>query len=388
METKIIEKDNLTYVVVNGSINTNTSDQFELSLLECTSDNDGIIIDAKNVDYISSAGLRVILKTKKRCGNKIFKVINVCNDVKQVFDITGFSEIVDIESTLKEIDITNSKLIGAGACGECYRISDDEIVKLYFDNISDDEISKEKTLAKKAFVLGIPTAISYDIVECNGRKGVVYEMIKSQTMSELIQNDYQNKDKYLDMYSAVCKKIHSITYDNNDLPSYKEVCKNRLKEVNGISEEDYNYLVKLIEIIPNENHIIHGDLNMNNIMVENGECILIDMAELSIGSPLFDIANIIYSMKERNNMNDEINKFYKLKSSEVNDLFNGFIARYFNSCLDDAIKNYPNGKWIMPITYLRLCSYLLKKNKRTTNDFNKGLDILHNILIPFINAQS
>lgn len=48
--------------------------------------------------------------------------------------------------------------------------------------------------------------LSYDIVECDGRTGVMYELIKSKTLGELMREDEENLDKYIDMYVDVCKK--------------------------------------------------------------------------------------------------------------------------------------------------------------------------------------
>ena len=88
----------------------------------------------------------------------------------EVFNMTGFSEIMEIEPACRKISIDGCEVIGRGACGECFRIDDETIIKLYYGNADIDWIEHEKSLSKKAFVMGIPTAISYDIVEANGRK--------------------------------------------------------------------------------------------------------------------------------------------------------------------------------------------------------------------------
>lgn len=105
-----------------------------------------------------------------------------------------------------KISIDGCEIIGKGACGECYRIDDETIIKLYYGDASPAFIEHEKAPSRKAFVMGIPTAISYDIVEANGRRGVVYELIKSKTLGELIRADASKKDEYVKMYADICKK--------------------------------------------------------------------------------------------------------------------------------------------------------------------------------------
>lgn len=80
-----INSENIAVCKLDGSINSTNAIEFETALKDYPGDKDGIIIDAKNLEYISSAGLRVILSAKKRSGEKVFKVINVNNDVNSVF---------------------------------------------------------------------------------------------------------------------------------------------------------------------------------------------------------------------------------------------------------------------------------------------------------------
>lgn len=388
MEAKIkINDKNIVICEISGAINSANANEFESALKDYPGEKSGIIIDAKNLEYISSAGLRVILSAKKRSKDLLFKVINVSNDVKNIFDVTGFSEIIDIEQGKRHISVSGCKVIGHGACGECFRIDDETIVKLYYPHISDEEIEREKALAKKAFVMGIPTAISYDIVECDGRKGVVYELIKSKTLSELIREDNHNKEHYLDLFSDVVKKVNSIHDENNELPDFKLSNKDDIKKIDFISDEEREYLYKFIDLVPSGNTVIHGDLNLNNIMVENDECVLIDMGELSKGHSMWDISRIIYSMAFAN-PSSGLNEFYKMDSSEVTLLLNGFIERYFGSDLESAISKNEETKWLMPLTYFRCCTGMIRKNRFPEEKIDFALDILRNKLIPFVKENS
>lgn len=383
-----VEKDgNLIVAHIEGSINSGNSSEFEASIAEYPGEADGIIIDAKNLEYISSAGLRVILNAKKRCSDKIFKVINVNNDVKNIFDVTGFSEIMEVTGASRTISIEGCKKIGSGACGEVFRIDDETIVKLYYPRVSNEEIETEKALAKKAFVIGIPTAISYDIVECEGRKGVVYELIKSKTIGELIREDRENVDKYIDLYADVCKTIHSIHTDDKDIPSFKDVNDADIKKIVDITDEEREYLHKFIAMIPDADTCIHGDLNINNIMVENGDCVLIDMGELSTGIPEFDISRLIFSMKYANREPGEINTFYKMDSAEVTKIFEAFIQRYYGCDLNTAIKTTPNGEWLMPLAWFRCCTSMIRIDRFPEDKVQMARGLLKNNLIPFIKEK-
>jgi len=94
--TKTLEGDTLT-VAINGRINTNTAPEFEAAL----ADLDGVkhlVLDFADVAYISSAGLRVVLKTRKtitRQGDMVVR--NVKPEVMEVFEMTGFLDFLTIE---------------------------------------------------------------------------------------------------------------------------------------------------------------------------------------------------------------------------------------------------------------------------------------------------
>lgn len=374
---------------VEGSINSANATEFGEALAALPGEAESIKLDIAGLEYISSAGLRVLLSLKKRCGEKPFRVINASIEVMDVFNMTGFSEIMDIEPICRKISIDGCEMIGRGACGECYRIDDETIIKLYYNNTHIESIEHEKSLAKKAFVMGIPTAISYDIVEANGRKGVVYELIKSKTLGELIRADNTKLDEYVKMYADTCKKVHMIHTSDTEIPSFKEVNRADIANVTGITDEERQYLHRFLDLVPEADTCIHGDLNINNIMVQGDECCLIDMGELSTGIPMFDISRILFSMVYANTAIGEYNSFYKMQSSEVSELYEKFFRDYFGcDTVEEAEKTDPEVRWLYPLAWFRCCTSMLKGDRWPQEKRQMALDLLRNKLVPFVNAQT
>ena len=87
-----------TVVELVGRLDTTTAPSLEKMLNEDIGESKNLIFDFKGLEYISSAGLRVLLSAQKRM-QKIgsMKVINVCEEVMEVFEITGFADILVIE---------------------------------------------------------------------------------------------------------------------------------------------------------------------------------------------------------------------------------------------------------------------------------------------------
>ena len=93
-------KRNLTEVVleVMGRLDTTTAPSLDKAINENLDNIKSLVLDFKGLEYISSAGLRVVLNAQKKMQQTgTMKVINVCELVKEVFEMTGFADILTIE---------------------------------------------------------------------------------------------------------------------------------------------------------------------------------------------------------------------------------------------------------------------------------------------------
>ena len=83
---------------VNGRLDTITAPALDNTINENIADAKSLILDFKCLEYISSAGLRVLLSTQKKMQQVgSMKLINVCEEVMEVFEMTGFADILTIE---------------------------------------------------------------------------------------------------------------------------------------------------------------------------------------------------------------------------------------------------------------------------------------------------
>ena len=108
-----------------------------------------VVLDLENLEYISSAGLRVILKLKK--AKKDLVVINVNNDVYEIFEMTGFTDIMTINRRLRRFSVEGCKMIGQGGVGKIYRYDPETIIKVYRPEIQMDYIERERQCSQVAF---------------------------------------------------------------------------------------------------------------------------------------------------------------------------------------------------------------------------------------------
>ena len=98
MNIEIKKNTEETTIEIVGRLDTTTAPDFNKTITEDIADTDNLVLDFKKLEYISSAGLRVLLSAQKKMQKLgTMKLINVCEDVMEVFEMTGFADILVIE---------------------------------------------------------------------------------------------------------------------------------------------------------------------------------------------------------------------------------------------------------------------------------------------------
>ncbi|MCR4591502.1 MAG: phosphotransferase [Lachnospiraceae bacterium] len=204
-----------------------------------------------------------------------------------------------MDKDFRELNIDGAPKIDEGASGEVYRIADDTIVKVYRPGVSLDTIKKEKELSKWAFVHGVPTAISFDIVRVEDRYGVVFELLNACSASDYINRSKSNLEDFLVKAADLMKIIHSIEVAPGELPDMKKLHLEWLERCRQyLSSDICSRLKTLVEEVPDSHMLLHGDFHLKNIMMSGDELMLIDMDTLCVGDPIFEISTIYNSYKE------------------------------------------------------------------------------------------
>ncbi len=265
-------------------------------------------IDAGKLDYISSAGLRVLMKLLEREGGKLV-VFNVTPEVYDIFEITGFTELLEVKKRPREISVEGCELIGSGAYGRVYRLDKETIAKIYAPNISLAFVEQEREVSRKVFLMRVPTAIAYDVVKCDDCYGVVYELLDARTMAQFIDRDPGCIPEIGRKSAELLRRLHRIVPDaDSGLPNRKEKL---LDWVDSLSEfitpNETDKIKGFIRSIPDRDTFLHGDFNSKNIMViprdgfsdpegadnPDYEFQLIDIGDAAIGHPVFDLAMLM-----------------------------------------------------------------------------------------------
>ena len=284
---------NILYIALEGRIDASNAAQAEEKIFGIKNENPGkhTVVDADNLEYISSAGLRVILRLRKE--EPKLAIINVAPDVYEVFDMTGFTDMVTVEKAYQRMSVDGCEFIAKGANGAVYRYDNETILKTYFAKDALPEIKQERENARRAFVLGINTAIPYGIVRVGDGYGTVTELLNATSVTKLIRQNPDDMTEAVKYYVDMLKSIHAVEVEDGEVPDMKEIALDWARFVTAhIPEEQGRKLISLIEAVPKQNTLMHGDYHTNNVMVQNGEPLLIDMDTLCMGHPIFELASM------------------------------------------------------------------------------------------------
>jgi uncharacterized protein (TIGR02172 family) len=290
--THRIDKD-ILYIAIEGRVDASNAAEAENLIFSIKNANPGkhTVVDADGLAYISSAGLRVILRLRKE--EPKLAIINVAADVYEVLDMTGFTDMITVEKAYPRMSVEGCEFIAKGANGAVYRYDDETILKTYFAKDALPEIKQERENARKAFVLGINTAIPYGIVRVGDGYGTVTELLSALSVTKLIRNNPEDLTEAAKYYIDMLKSIHATTVEDGEVPDMKEIALDWADFVSAhIPEEQGRKLRALIEAVPKQNTLMHGDYHTNNIMVQNGEPLLIDMDTLCMGHPVFELGSM------------------------------------------------------------------------------------------------
>lgn len=335
-------ENNVLTISLSGRIDSSNAAQIEeeLNALRQANPAELLVLDAEALEYISSAGLRVILRTRKEMPN--LKLTNVNAEVYEILDMTGFTEMMTVEKAYRRLSVEGCEVIGQGANGKVYRLDTDTIIKVYYNSDALPDIHRERELARRAFVLGIPTAIPYDVVRVDDSYGSVFELLNAETFAKLIVKEPEKQNYYVDLSVELLQKIHGTEVRPEDMPDMRDVALNWAEFLEPyLPKADYDKLHSLIEAVPVHHGMLHGDYHLKNVMMQNNEVLLIDMDTLCQGDPVFEFASIWLAYAGYSELDPQILRdFIGIEPDVGKAIWERTLRMYFPNASEEELTSY------------------------------------------------
>jgi len=274
----------------------------------------------------------------------------------------------------REYKVDGCPVVGKGAKGTVYRYDDELCIKVFNSNNTYKDIEREQELAKKAFVAGIPTAISFGIVTVGDCYGSMFELLDSDSISGLIAKSPSRAPYYANLMADLAKNIHSTQGSEIGVPDFMPTVHKWIDK--GLGYEDKAMADKLnamVDALPVNGTMIHGDFHTGNIMLQGSEPILIDMDGLSVAHPIVELSGIYMFYVGFGELDRSvIENFMGFSVETARVFYDQFVRRYLDTEDPAAVQELVDRSAL--ICYARLVYRLHKKGTELNEADAKARD--------------
>ena len=373
--------DNTLTLYLAGRIDANNAADVEAEISQELAKNPGLVpvFDAGELEYISSAGLRVLLKFRKQFGKNL-DVLNASSEVYDIFEVTGFTELLNVKKRLREISLDGCEVIGGGTFSTVYRLDSETIVKIFTHPTATlAGAEKDRIISREVFLHDIPTAISYDVVKAGDKYGLVYEMIDADTVSGTLKKHPERLEELSLKMARLLKKLHTTEFEPDKFPDARgklHMMVQAVYENEFITAEEKAIADGVIDRIPYRKTLVHTDFHPKNVMVSGDDLMLIDVGDAGLGHPiidfLFSYAHFVFLAREGDKHAEGVHeRFIGLDTETLRTMWNIMLPEYFGTSDKETLSRYEE---IMSIySSIFLMGVTLVSQTRIPLEIRKGL---------------
>lgn len=318
-------RDTYRRIRVEGRLTSEGAKNLEKEI-EAVQSPGNLELDFSRVSYISSEGIRLLLKLTAQ-GRKI-RLFDVNAEVYDVLESSRITDLLEAKRPLKKVSLEGLKWIGEGASATVYDLDDDRVIKVFHPDISDAFVYMEDEISRQVFLSGIDTMVTYEVVSTDRGKGIIYEKLRSRNMHDCMVEDHSQLVDMVKAFANFVLESHK-THLNRGLfgqASDPITVTLRQYELLGISKEESDVLVDVVNsLVAPTDEFCHADCHMGNVMIKaDGGLQFIDVGRVSCGHMIFDTLSMFLQYRYhgyRGIMNpQEVSRFARPFSPEERQL--------------------------------------------------------------------
>ena len=327
---------------------------FDISIPDNITD---IVLDASELRYISSMGLRILLKMLKHNKQNV-KLTEVSSDVYGILEATGFDTLLNAAKALRYVNTEKLEELGRGMYGSVYRLDDEKILKVFHGLQSRDRAEEILKTVRTVFMSGIPTIIPYETVRTDAGIGMVFEKLGSKSMADLIHQNPGFVEEYSEKMVKLARIMATTEFEKDEIENRKDMLHAELKsEAFILTDDEYNELASYIDAVPDRNTGVHGDFHAGNVYILDGEALMIDMDDFALGHPIWDMACLyrvypyllgidrptaeaLFGLPPELEYEDFYFKIMHMSFEEAKSFWESFVDGYFSDYSEEQVKRF------------------------------------------------
>ncbi|HHK5533804.1 UNVERIFIED_ORG: aminoglycoside phosphotransferase (APT) family kinase protein [Bacillus cereus] len=178
--------------------------------------------------------------------------------------------------------------IAKGNTAEIY-LYDSKVVKLFKEYLPDTESINEAKKQKYAYSCGLPVPNVFEVTKIQNRQAIIMEYIKGNSIGDLLLNNLNGAEHYINICVNEQKKIHSIRMNTDEIESMRERLERQIKSVFKLDEKQKGNILNKLHLIKFEPRLCHGDFHPFNLILSNKSVNIIDWVDASSGDIRADV---------------------------------------------------------------------------------------------------
>jgi uncharacterized protein (TIGR02172 family) len=185
------------------------------------------------------------------------------------------------------------RTLGIGNTAEVFEIEGQEhdVLKLFFEKIPYEHIQKEYETSQLINKLGIASPRVGVLVEREKRWGIVYEKVTGNNLTHLLSTQPLSLKKTAEIFATLQASFHNKQTD--DLPSQKGYISHSIMGTDLLTKKEKDDILTILADLPEGNSVCHGDYHPDNVVLMNGEPMVLDWMTGTSGNPCGDIARTL-----------------------------------------------------------------------------------------------
>jgi uncharacterized protein (TIGR02172 family) len=191
--------------------------------------------------------------------------------------------------------IGKGKLIGKGLTSDVYEWSDGRVLKLVANSAPAavmkriyGQAEREYAITRAVHAAGLPAPATYELVEIDGRKGIVFERIEGPSMFDYVVARPWTLFAAARQLAELHAQLHGVTAPA-ELPSQREQFERYIAAAT-FSDDEKEATRRCLDRLPQGDAVCHGDFHPGNILLTKRGPVIIDWSTASRGHPLGDVA--------------------------------------------------------------------------------------------------
>jgi thiamine kinase len=181
--------------------------------------------------------------------------------------------------------------IAEGGTAEVYSLPDGKVVKLYHPEYPPDEAEREASKAELAYRQGLPTPEVIEVLQIEGRQGIVFADCSGPTMGDRVQERPGEIESMAKLLAALHAEVHKCSGDG--FPTTVQRVQSKIECAESLEDELKLSLQNSLAAMSGGGSMCHGDFHPGNVLLSRNGPMIVDWVDGTVGPPVADVARTV-----------------------------------------------------------------------------------------------